>query len=71
MALQTAEISKDGEVMAGSLSHITDDNGNFTMDLIDNLGDAHEALEECFDRIKLLEQQITAVQAAKEGDGDE
>lgn len=34
--------------MAGSLSHIIDTDGTFTMDLIDNLGDAHEALEECF-----------------------
>ena len=35
--------------MAGSLSHIVDDNtGRFTMDYIDNLGDATEALEECF-----------------------
>jgi hypothetical protein len=35
--------------MAGSLSHIVDDEtGKFRMDLIENLGDAHEALEECF-----------------------
>ena len=34
--------------MAGSLSHIVDANGSFTMELIENLGDAHEALEECF-----------------------
>ncbi|MCP4989354.1 MAG: hypothetical protein GY928_25845 [Colwellia sp.] len=35
--------------MAGSLNHLIDEEtGKFTMDLIDNLGDAKEALEECF-----------------------
>ena len=34
--------------MAGSLAHIVDKNGRFTMDLIENMGDAHEALEQCF-----------------------
>ena len=34
--------------MAGSLNHIVDDDGHFTMDSIENLGDAWEALEECF-----------------------
>jgi hypothetical protein len=34
--------------MAGSLNHIVGDDGRFTMDCIDNLGDAHEALEECY-----------------------
>lgn len=38
--------------MAGSLNHIVDpETGKFTMDSIDNLGDAHEALEECFEII--------------------
>ena len=37
--------------MAGSLNHIIDSDGTFTMDLIDNLGEAHEALEECFNLI--------------------
>lgn len=41
--------------MAGSLDHLKDSNGNFTSDLIEDLGDAHEALEECFNRIKELE----------------
>lgn len=40
--------------MAGSLSHIVDDDGTFTMELIENLGDAHEALEECFQLIYVL-----------------
>ena len=33
--------------MAGSFRHIVADDGSFTMDLIENMGDAHEALEEC------------------------
>jgi len=34
--------------MAGSLNHIVDDDGTFRMGGIENLGDAHEALDECF-----------------------
>lgn len=34
--------------MAGSLSHIIGKDGRFTMDLIDHMGDAQEALEECY-----------------------
>ena len=35
--------------MAGSLGHIVDDlDGTFRTGLIENLGDAHEVLEECF-----------------------
>ncbi len=35
--------------MAGSYRHITTKNNEFIgIDLIDNLGDAYEALEECF-----------------------
>lgn len=34
--------------MAGSLNHIVSDAGAFTVGNIDNLGDACEALEECF-----------------------
>ena len=33
--------------MAGSYKMLIDDDGRFTMDRIDNLGDATEALEEC------------------------
>ena len=40
--------------MAGSLNHIIDENGAFTMSTIENMGDAHEALEECFDIIAAL-----------------
>ena len=40
--------------MAGSLDHIVGDDGRFRMDLIENLGDAHEALEECFHIIRHL-----------------
>lgn len=40
--------------MAGSLNHIISSHGKFTMRHIENLGDAHEALEECFYLIKAL-----------------
>lgn len=33
--------------MAGSLRHIVADDGSFRMNLIENMRDAHEALEEC------------------------
>jgi hypothetical protein len=34
--------------MAGSLNHIIGEDGHFTMASTDNLGDAYEALDECF-----------------------
>ena len=34
--------------MAGSFNHIVSNDGKFTMGHIENLGDAYEALEECF-----------------------
>jgi len=41
--------------MGGSYRHITDHLNNFIgIRFIDNLGDAHEALEECFDMIEFL-----------------
>ena len=41
--------------MAGSYSDVTNSKGEFIgMDLIDNLGDAHEAFEECVDMIQHL-----------------
>ena len=41
--------------MAGSYEHVTKKGGIFRgLDLIDNLGDAHEALEECVWMIKWL-----------------
>lgn len=41
--------------MAGSYSHITDDQGRFIgVELLDHLGDAYEALEECYGMIQLL-----------------
>jgi hypothetical protein len=41
--------------MAGSYYHITDDEGKFIgTELIDNLGDAYEALEECYGMIMYL-----------------
>jgi hypothetical protein len=40
--------------MAGSLNHIVCPNGRFTMDMIENMRDAREALEECFNVIRAL-----------------
>lgn len=41
--------------MAGSYSHIVDEQGRFIgTRLIENLGDAYEALEECYGMIWLL-----------------
>ena len=41
--------------MAGSYRHVTDENNRFLgVDLLDNLGDAYEALEECYMMIKYL-----------------
>lgn len=40
--------------MAGSLNHIVDHNGEFYMDSIENMSDAHEALDECFHILKEL-----------------
>lgn len=51
--------------MAGSLSHIIGEDGLFTMDLIENLGDAHEALEECYALIvELSGGDMTRISAA-------
>jgi hypothetical protein len=40
--------------MAGSWERITDDNGRLDLDagLIENLGDAGEALEQCYDMVQ-------------------
>lgn len=41
--------------MAGSLKHIVDSKtGKFRMGSIENMGDAHEALHECFELIRLM-----------------
>lgn len=40
--------------MAGSLNHIVADDGTFKMGSIENMGDAHEALDECFKIIHAL-----------------
>lgn len=42
-------------MMAGSYRHITNPDGTFRgTELLDNLGDAHEALEECYEMIQYL-----------------
>lgn len=44
--------------MAGSLNHIINNKtGGFTMSTIGNMGDAYEALEECYDIIAVLIQE--------------
>lgn len=51
--------------MAGSLNHIVDGDGTFTMNHIENLGDAHEALEECHQIIaELLDGDLDRLEAA-------
>jgi hypothetical protein len=41
--------------MAGSYRHVTNPDGSFRgLDLIENLGDAHEAIEEMHDMIRWL-----------------
>lgn len=48
--------------MAGSYAHLIDDDGSFRMDLIENLGDAHEALEECFFIIETMKARGHSVE---------
>lgn len=46
--------------MAGSYRHIVRDDNSFRgIDLIENLGDAHEALEECYDIIQELARELS------------
>lgn len=40
--------------MAGSYRHLVGRDGKFSMDLIEDMGDAREALEECYGRIGIL-----------------
>jgi len=51
--------------MAGSFNHLVGEDERFTVDTIDNLGDAIEALEECWQIIHRLssgdEQMIAAI----------
>lgn len=43
--------------MAGSYRHITDSKNNFIgVDLLDHMGDAYEALEECWHIINILSE---------------
>lgn len=45
--------------MAGSLSHVITDEGNFRMGYLDHMGDAHEALLECVQIIVLMTKRFT------------
>ena len=40
--------------MSGSYGHIRGNNGEFDMGSIEHMGEAREALEECFDMIEYL-----------------
>ena len=47
--------------MAGSWGHITDEQGRFAgTRLIENLGDAYEALEQCYGMIVWLAEMLAA-----------
>ena len=54
--------------MAGSWDHITTDDGKFRSqtftDLIENLGDAHEAAEECFGMVQYLADRLALASGA-------
>ncbi len=45
--------------MAGSYQHCLGDEGTFTFDLIENLGDAHEACEMMVYMIDILSRQLS------------
>jgi hypothetical protein len=47
--------------MAGSYKHLKAEDGTFCFDLIENMGDAHEACEDCFKRIATLERENAAI----------
>lgn len=40
--------------MAGSYNHLLNDDGTFRFDMIENMGDAHEACQQCFAIIQHL-----------------
>jgi hypothetical protein len=44
--------------MAGSYNHLVSDDGSFQFDLIENMGDAQEACEDCFNIIRDLKNKI-------------
>ena len=49
--------------MAGSYRHITNDDGSYRgVDLLDNLGDADEALEECVAMIQAMKVRIADIE---------
>lgn len=44
--------------MAGSYNHLVGTDGKFTVEYLDNLGDATEALRDCFDIIAGLKREL-------------
>lgn len=51
--------------MARSFRHIVGDDGKFTIELINDMGDAYGALRECFNIIALLTDGHTAAVCSK------
>lgn len=47
--------------MAGSYSHLVAEDGSFRFDLIDNMGDAHEACEDSFNKIADLKAELESL----------
>ena len=53
--------------MAGSLSHLIDDEtGEFRFNLIENMGDAHEACEDCVSIIKDMAERLIELEEIRE-----
>ena len=48
--------------MAGSINHTVANDGSFTTELLDNMGDVHEALEEYFYAVREAKQLIEKLQ---------
>ena len=44
--------------MAGSYKMLVGPDGKFTFELIEDMGDAHEACEECFELIRQLKARV-------------
>ena len=51
--------------MAGSYKHCVADDGSFWFDLIENMGDAHEACEDMFNIIKAANKRVARMKAAR------
>lgn len=50
--------------MAGSYEHCTTEDGKFTFDLIDDMGDAHEACQDMHGTIVTLHARVSELEQA-------